>query len=226
MKMDKAEPVIDPVEQATTQAREAERVVAELIAQHAAVTGREQLLTAERNKIAFAAHGSKNAKAKTRLSEIHRELGEIGTEIAGFTAAIDEAKARLVAAKQKVGQEIEKRRCAEAMTGLDELLGHAHGIDSLLRQYVAEITAFDQCAQRVSAVAGRPDRSLIRIALNRSLSAALTAHRAIFENIPLLRPGERHPLAHSADAWAASIRATLERRIAEPEPRPDTEEAA
>jgi hypothetical protein len=224
--MDKAEPVIDPVEQATAQVGEAERVVAELIALHAAVTSREQLLTAERNKIAFAAHGSKNAKAKTRLSEIHRELAEIGSEVAGFTAAIDEAKARLAAAKQKVAHEIEKRRCGEAITAVDELVGHAHGIDSLLRQYVAEITAFDQCAQRVCAVAGRPDRSLVRVALNRSLSSALTAHRAIFESIPLLPPRERHPLSHWADAWAASIRATLSQRIAEPEPQRDTEEAA
>jgi hypothetical protein len=224
--MDKAEPVINPVDQATAQVREAERVLAELVAQHAAVTGRERRLTAERSKIAFAAHGVGNAKAKARLSAIHRELAEIGSEVSSFTAAIDEAKARLAAAKQSVVREIERRRCAEAMTGLDELLGHAHGIDSLLRQYVAAVTALDQCAQRVSAVAGRPDRSLVRVALNRSLSAALTTHRGIFENIPLLQPSERHPLAHWAEAWASSIRATLAQRIAEPEPPRDTEEAA
>jgi DNA repair exonuclease SbcCD ATPase subunit len=224
--MDKAEPVIDPVEQATAQVREAERDLAELIAQHVAVTGREQRLTAERSKIAFAAHGSKNAKAKTRLSEIHRELAEIGSEVSSFTAAIDEARSRLGKAKQEVAREIEKRRCGEALSALDELLGHAHGIDSLLRQYVAEIATLDQCAQRVCAVAGRPDRSLLRVALNRSLSAALTAHRGIFENMPLLPPRERHPLSHWADAWAASIRATLAQRIAEPEAPRDSEEAA
>jgi hypothetical protein len=224
--MDKAEPVIDPVEYATAQVREAERMVAELIAQHAAVTAREQRLSAERSKIAFAAHGSKNVKAKTRLSEIHRELAEIGSNIASLDAAVNEAKARLAAAKQRVAHEVEKRRCAEAMTGLDELVGRAHGIDSLLRQYVAEITALDQCAQRVCAVAGRPDRSLVRVALNRSLSAALTAHRGIFENIPLLPPRERHPIAWWTKQWAASIKATLAQRIAEPEPPRDTEEAA
>jgi hypothetical protein len=224
--MDKAETVIDPVEQATAQVREAERVVAELIAQHAAVTGREQRLTAERSKIAFAAHGSKNAKAKTRLSAITRELFDIGSDIASLDAAMNEARARLAAAKQKAAHEVEKRRCGEAIADLDELLGHAHGIDSLLRQYAAEITVLDQCAQRVSAVAGRPDRSLVRVALNRSLSAALTAHRGIFENIPLLPPRERHPLSHWADAWAVSIRAALAQRIAEPEPPRDTEEAA
>jgi chromosome segregation ATPase len=208
--MDKAE--LDPVAAANAAVTVVQQTLEELIAQRGAVTGREERLTAERAKIAFAAHGAGNSKAKTRLAAIHRELAEIGSEIGGFDAAIEEAEARLAAAKSRVGQEIERRRCQEALDHLETLLQHAHGADAALRQYVAAITAVDKLAERICAVARHPGRTLVIGAIRRSLSSELTAVHALTE-IPLCDPVHRHPLSYWASAWSASLRGNLQARI-------------
>src|SRR5207249_138121 len=109
----------DPITVANAAVTAAQQTLNELIGQRSAVTAREEQLTAERAKIAFAAHGSGNTTAKSRLSTIHRELAEIGSEIAGFDAAIDEGRTHLAAAKQKAGHEVERRRCREALDRLE-----------------------------------------------------------------------------------------------------------
>ena len=195
-----------------------------MIEQRDAVTAREQQLSAERGKIAFAAHGDGNSKAKTRLAAIHRDLAEIGSEIASFDAAIGEADVRLASAKERYQRSVERERAKEALDYLDHLLSHAHGADAALRQYLTAIVAVDQCAQRVCAIASRPSRDIVCAALKRSLLSALTAHRQTFE-LPLLPPNERKPLAEWAESWATAVRGTLKQRIAEPERQPEQPEA-
>jgi hypothetical protein len=63
-------------------------------------------------------------------------------------------------------------------------------------------------------------------AIRRSLSSELTAVHAITE-IPLVDPVHRHPLTYWANAWAASLRDTLQARIdGAPDNQPEDEEAA
>jgi hypothetical protein len=225
--MDKQiEPLTDRVAVANAAVTAAQQTLNELIAQRGAVAGREERLTSERAKIAFAAHGAGNSRTKTRLSTIHRELAEIVSEIAGFDAAIEEAQARLAAAKDRVGQEIERRRCQEALDHLETLLQHAHGADGALKAYREAIVAVDKAAERINAVARHPGRTLVVGAIRRSLSSQLTPVHAITE-IPLIEPIHRHPLSWWAEAWAASVRGTLQARIdGVPEHSREEEEAA
>jgi len=112
--MDK--PDLDPVAAANAAVNAAQKTLSELIGQRDAVTAREQQLSAERGKIAFAAHGDCNTKAKTRLAAIHRELPEIGSEVASFDAAIDEAQTRVASAQQQHRREVERERRSSIST--------------------------------------------------------------------------------------------------------------
>jgi len=221
--MDKAKP--DPVAAANSAVNAAQQTLNTLIEQRDAVTAREQQLSTERGKIAFAAHGDGNTKAKTRLAAIHRELAEIGSELSSYDAAVEEAQSRHAAAQEAARREVERERAKEALDHLETLLQHAHGADAALRQYLTAIVAVDQCAQRVCAIASRPSRDIVCAALKRSLLSALTAHRQTFE-LPLLPPNERKPLAEWAESWATAVRGTLKQRIAEPERLPEQPEAA
>jgi hypothetical protein len=215
--MDSAvEPAIDPVEQATAQVREAEHVVAELIAQHAAVTGREQRLTAERSKIAYSAHGRGNSKAAARLSAIHRELAEIGSEVSSFTAAIDEAKVRLGAAKQSVAREIERRRAREAVLRAEEMQAAAAGCDDALRLFLTHYDALDRACAAACGITGRPSQQSVRVPAKRSLAAALLSHHRVFDT-EVLSPPNRHTSAEIALAYRTSIEAWAAQRLAVPE---------
>jgi chromosome segregation ATPase len=222
--MDKAnEP--DPVAAANSAVTAAQQILDELIAQRGAVTVREKQLTGERAKIAFAAHGAGNAKAKTRLSTIHREFAEIGSEIAGFDAAIEEAKARLAAAKLRVGQEIERQRAREAIARGEAVQAAAAGCDTALRQFLQAYDALDRACAAACGITSRPSRQVVRVAAKRALIAALTARRLDFDT-ELLAPNERHTFAEIAQAWHNSITAWAAQRLAEPGQPPEEEQAA
>src|SRR5262249_5121348 len=113
-------------------------------------------------------------------------LAEIGSELASYDAAVEEAKSRLSVAQEAARREVEKQKAREALDYLDQLLSHAQGADAALRQYLTAIAAVDQCAQRVCAAAGHPSRDIVHGALKRSLLSALTAHRQTFE-LPFYR---------------------------------------
>lgn len=215
----------DAITAADAAVNAAQQTFDDLVTQRDAVTVREQQLIAERAKISFAAHGTGNAKSKTCLSTIHRELAEIGSEIASLDAAADEAKVRLSRAQEAARRAVERERAREALDYLDQLLGHAYGADAALRRYIEAITALDHCAQRVCSVASRPGRDIVQSALKRSLYAALAGHARIYE-LPLLSPKERQPLARWAESWAAAIKSTLAQLVAQTEPEEQTKDAA
>jgi DNA repair exonuclease SbcCD ATPase subunit len=205
-------PNSDPVSEAQSAVAAAERTLGELLAQRDAVASHGKGLAKERAKIAFAAHGTGNKQAKDRLAAIHREITEIGSEIASYDAAIEEAEARLATSRRHVEQETDRRRAREALEHLDRLLQHAHGADAALRAYREAIVAVDKAAEKVCAVARQPSRTIVLGAIRRSLSSELTSIHAITE-IPLADPMHRHPLTYWANAWAASVRGALQRRI-------------
>jgi hypothetical protein len=216
----------DPVDAAKSAVTAAEKILTGLITARDGVASREKGLIKERAKLAFAGLGAGNVKAKTRLSEIHREITEIGSEVASYDAAIAEGEARLAAARNHVEREIDRRRCREALEHLDRLLQAAHGADSALRSYREAIVAVDKAAERVCAVARHPSRVIVVGAIRRSLSSELEPIRMITE-IPLVDPVHRGPLSRWANAVATPLRATLQARIdGVPDPHSEEEEVA
>ena len=212
----------DPVATANAGVVAAEKTVTELIAQRGAVAAREERLTAERAKIAFAAHGVGNSKAKTRLSSIHRELAEIGSEIAGFDAAVEEAQVRLAAAKSKVGQEIERQRAREAIVHGEKMQAAAAGCDAALRQFLQAYDALDRACAAACGITSRPSRQTVRVASKGALITAMTPRRLDFDT-ELLPGNERQSFSELAAAWHNSITAWASQRLAEPKHPPQEE---
>ena len=216
--VDQAPVIPAPIDNAAMQAAlsassdkiaDAEQILRSLITARGELGGQEDKLTTEREKIAYAAIGDGDPKAKTRLASIHTVLAQLGSEIAAHDAAIREAKERVAAAKQQHDHLLGKARAAEGLAHLDTLAAAGHAIDAALRQFVDACHQLETAAQGVALATGHgPTAEQVNSALRRVLPTALIPFKRTFDLPAPPRP-EQRTASDWTSAWAAAARHSL-----------------
>jgi hypothetical protein len=175
-------------------------------------------LGSERNQISFRAHGSGDPAALSRLSEIHREISEHGSETASIEAAIAEAEKRLALHEAASARALEHQRARETLTKVDDLAYLAADCDTALRNFLLAYDRFEKLAAGIGAVAGRPDRPIIRVFSQKALHTALFGHKDVFDTRHLA-PAERLSFADAAAGWGRAVRFWCHQRLGVPVPK-------
>lgn len=169
-------------------------------------------LGSERNQISFRAHGSGDPAALSRLSIIHREISEHSSEMASIEAAIGEAETRVKQAEAAAARALEYQRAKETLTKVDDLGYLAADCDTALRNFLLAYDRFEKLAVAIGAVAGRPDRPIIRILSQKALASALFTHKDVFDTRHLA-PNERLSFADAAAGWGRAVRFWCHQRL-------------
>lgn len=162
-------------------------------------------LGAERTQISFRGHGSGDPAALSRLSVIHREISEHGSEMASIEAAIAEAENRLAVHEAASARALEHQRARETLGKVDDLTCLAADCDTALRNFLLAYDRFEKLAVAIGAVAGRPDRPIIRVLSQKALHTALFGHKDVFDTRHLA-PAERLSFADAAAGWGRAAR--------------------
>jgi hypothetical protein len=169
-------------------------------------------LGSERTQISFRAHGSGDPAALSRLSVIHREINEHSSEIASIEAAIVEAETRVKQAEAAAARALEHQRAKETLIEVDDLAYLATDCDTALRNFLLAFDRFEKLAVAVGAVAGRPDRPIIRVLSQKALHTALFSHKDVFDTRHLA-PAERLSFADAAAGWGRAVRFWCNQRL-------------
>jgi hypothetical protein len=175
-------------------------------------------LGAERTQISFRAHGSGDPAALSRLSVIHREISEHSSEIASIEAAIVEAETRVKQAEVAAARALEHQKARETLTKVDDLACLAADCDAALRNFLLAYDRFEKLAVAIGAVAGRPDRPIIRVLSQKALHTALFGHKDVFDTRHLA-PAERLSFADAAASWGRAVRFWCHQRLGLPPAR-------
>jgi hypothetical protein len=169
-------------------------------------------LGSERNQISFRAHGSGDPAALSRLSVIHREISEHSSEVASIEAAIVEAETRVKQAEVAAARVLEQQKARETLTKVDDLAYLAADCDTALRNFLLAYDRFEKLAAAIGAVAGRPDRPIIRVLSQKALHTALFGHKDVFDTRHLA-PAERLSFADAAASWGRAVRFWCNQRL-------------
>jgi uncharacterized membrane protein YkoI len=214
--------VADPLAAAKNAARVARETLDRLQNQKAVAERHNADLATERQRISFRAH-TDDKVARKRLSEIHREVAEHGSEMISLDAAIAEAQQRVTGAEADATHALEQQRAREALDLLEVLREHAAGCDSAVRSFLLSYDQLDRAAARLAGITNGPSRDQVRSWSKRALATALLGHRATFDFVDATPPSDRHSFAQGADAWALRIAGWAQQRLGSP-PLVETEE--
>jgi hypothetical protein len=155
--------------------------------------------------VSFSAHATADTKARKRLDELIDAILRHDAELVSIDAAIQEAKARLVAAQQAAAAAKERDRALELRSLLPRFVGHAKKLDELLDQIVTEAVGLNDTLNDVHRLgAAFPNHSQLDAIGDRALRTAIlqTPWARSVEN---LAPGERRRFFGSISDWADKI---------------------
>jgi hypothetical protein len=206
------QPAVDSaVAEANAAVKAARQTLNHLRGQKLVSEARAADLTAERQRISFAAH-TDDPVARKRLSELHSEISEHGSEMASIEAAIVEAETRVKQAEAAAARALEHQRARETLAKVDDLACLAAGCDTALRNFLLAYDRFEKLAVTIGAVAGRPDRPIIRVLSQKALHTALFGHKDVFDTRHLA-PAERLSFADAAAGWGRAVHFWCHQRL-------------
>jgi hypothetical protein len=172
-------------------------------------------LANERQCISFAAHSGDKA-ARARLTALHAEIATHGSELASISAAISEAERRLGQATAAHSQALEQQKARETLARLDDLVSAAAGCDAALSAFLKSFDALERIAVAIGAVAGVPNRDIVRVLSVKALHTALFSHQRVFDTRHL-PPNERISFCDMAAGWSRAVSGWANGRLAAPD---------
>jgi hypothetical protein len=172
-------------------------------------------LAKERQDLAFAAHASGDAAAAARLTEIHREAGEQGSEIASIEAAIAEAANRFGAAEAALQRSFERHKLNKVLARLDHCRKLAAPLDKDAVAFFANLAEIFGAFGDLARIADSPPTGgHIRVLGARAVLTAAHEARHLLD-LPFLAPSERITFTELTAGWLASVGGAADRRLAE-----------
>jgi hypothetical protein len=181
---------------------EADKVVSELTAKHAAALAQGRALADERRAIAFRAHTG-DAKARKRLDEINFEDAVCCRDVASLAVAVAEGQQRQAEARQAAAIDAQHARANEVLKCLAGIRGHGVDLDKLACKLVNSVAEFRREILDLRKLGiDRPDIVTIDTNFRRALRSALMATPMQIDH---LAPHQRTSFAALVDRWAEGI---------------------
>jgi hypothetical protein len=177
---------------------DADRIVADLTAKHAAAITRRNALADERKTLSYQAHTG-DKKARSRIDSISGEDFVLASEISSLVSAIDEAKRRQIEAKKAADAVIAAERQIE-LAGLDaERRDLGKAADAALEKLIAVIGQRHELQARMRRLGDMRGGELAAVNDKRCIETALMRLGRPYE---MVEPGQRITFAE-ADSRSA-----------------------
>jgi hypothetical protein len=174
-------------------------------------------LAEQRKDTAFQAL-SGDIAARRRLDECTRATVTAGLDLENIVSAIVEAETRVKQAEVAAARDLDHQRARETLIKVDDLACLAADCDTALRNFLLAYDRFEKLAVAVGAVAGRPDRPIVRVLSQKALYTALFGHKDVFDTRHLA-PAERLSFADAAAGWGRAVRFWCHQRLGMPVPK-------
>jgi hypothetical protein len=177
--------------------------LSDLRARHSANYDKIRDLKGEVNKHSYDALVAKDAKAKSRLDEVQRELANVEFQQSTLTAAIFEAERRLSEMKARVAAAEQTKAARQRLTLAAELRALGQKLDAGFTGELAhQLFALGTRINRAGSVL--PSQQQIQVLGLNALYTQLMGTPWVRE-FRTLAPNERKSFGQLCDGWANSI---------------------
>jgi hypothetical protein len=187
----------------------AQEVVTKLEAKREACIRRGTELQDERATLAYSAHANNDAKAKTRLEEVHTAIATHASELASLDAALKAAADRLEKARQHETQKADRAAAGELRKELARFRELGGQLDVALAAVSTNGAALYECLGKIHALGSQfPTGQQLHSLGYRCLLTAIAATpwKREFETVA---PRERRSFSDLIETWAATIESRL-----------------
>ena len=183
----------------------AEGVVAALEAKREACVRAGVELQDERTALAFSAHADGDAKARSRLEQVHTAIATHASELASLDAALRAAGERLERARQAEAARADKARSGELLKELDRFREIGRELDVVLAAVATNGAALSECLGKIHQLGSPfPTSQQLDSLGGRCLLTAIAA-TPWRRNFEPLAPRERRSFTDLIEVWASTI---------------------
>jgi hypothetical protein len=182
----------------------AEQIIFQLLEKKKEHLAKGKHLSQLRQEVSFSAHTG-DSKARRRLDELISEIVRHDAELVSIDAAIQEAKARLVAAQAAAVAEADRQKALALRALLLQFCAQGERIDALLAEIATVSDEMTEVINKIHAL-GEPRPTHHQLTALGSIAVRTALQRTPwFEELAHVGPLERRTFASLIDGWCAGI---------------------